>query len=202
MHEEGDMASGRYSALIIWGVCVALLLGPALMVWLVRGVAFAAACAPGPGPCRGMALGGGLRDTLMLAWLVSTNTLFLVTVSVIATLAAFSDRRPFVGTLTLLLLPIVALALPALAVYVSLYEGCQVNSDGIGNCAMWGARMGMSFHTAATVPDTLVGLIPYSAALAVMMGLIGLFMKHRPHTHHHPKGMTMRNFGETRHYDE
>jgi len=165
----------RHTALTIWGVCVSLLLGPSLLVWIVRGAAYAMQCQPGPELCHGMILGGGLRDALTLAWGISTDTLFLMAVSITATLAAFAARRPLLGTLSLLLLPILALVLPMLAVLASRYGDCAVNSDGIGNCTLWGARMGMSFHTAAGVPDIIYGLMPFSFSLTLMLGLLGWF---------------------------
>jgi hypothetical protein len=165
----------KHVALTIWGVCVSLLLGPSLLVWIVRSAAYAVQCEPGPALCHGMMLGGGLRDALMLAWGVSTNTLFLVIVSIAATLAAFAAHRPLTGTLSLLLLPILALVLPMIAVLTARHGDCAVNSDGIGNCTLWGAQMGMSFHTAASVPDIIYGLMPYSFSLTLMLGLLGFF---------------------------
>jgi hypothetical protein len=174
-------------ALTVWGVCVSLLLGPSLLVWAVRGAALAMQCQPGPGLCHGMMLGGGLRDALLLAWGVSTNTFFLIAVSIAATLAAFVARRPLLGTLSLLLLPILALLLPMLAVLTARHVDCAVNSDGIGNCTLWGAQMGMSFHTAASVPDIIYGLMPFSFSLTLMLGLLGWFFARprevRPSTH-------------------
>jgi len=205
MEEQEIIPPEKHTSLVIWGVCATLLIGPSLLVWVVRGAAFAAACAPGPEPCHGMTLGGGLRDALALAWVVSTNLLFLISVSIIATLAAFFERKPVVGTLSLFLLPLLSLALPALAVYTSMYDGCQVNSDGIGNCALWGAEMGMSFHTAAGVPDTILSMTPYFAALTVMMGLLGWFFAHpyrRKHKTQPRTNMSMRHFGEPPFGDE
>jgi len=43
-------------------------------------------------------------------------------------------------------------------------------------CVLWGARMGKSFHTAATVPDMIYGMVPYSFALALMVSVIGWFL--------------------------
>jgi hypothetical protein len=177
----------KRTALTVWSVCVGLLLGPSLLVWMVRGVALAAQCQPGPGLCHGMMLGGGLRDALMLAWGVSTNTFFLIAVSIAATLAAFVARRPLLGTLSLLLLPILALLLPMLAVLSARHVDCAVNTDGIGNCMLWGAQMGMSFHTAASVPDIIYGLMPFSFSLTLMLGLLGWFFarprEYQPPTH-------------------
>ncbi len=162
-------------ALTLWGVCVVLLLGPSALVWLVRTIAFAGQCAPGPDACHGMTLGGGLHDALVLAWGVATNTLFLITVAVVGTLAAFFARRPLMGTLSLLLLPILALVLPTLAVFTTKYDGCPISSDGIGNCTLWGAQMGMSLHTAANVPDVIFAVTPYSFALTAVLGVLGFF---------------------------
>jgi hypothetical protein len=122
-----------------------------------------------------MPLGGGLRDTLELAWAVSTHTWFLIGVSIIATLAAFRSYRPMLGTLTLFLLPILSLVLPMLAVLVSRWEDCPVSTDGIGSCQLWGAAMGMSFHTAAQARDIVYGIVPYTFSLTVMLGLLGFF---------------------------
>lgn len=194
----------RRTALIVWCVCVGILLGPALLAWVVRLVALAASCAPNEGLCRGMSLGAGLRDTLSLAWAVSSNALLLVTVSLVATLAAFCKRKPVSGALSLFLLPLFALALPALVVYVSLYPGCRIDPDGIGDCVLWGANMGRSFHAAAAAPDAVLALLPTSVALTVMIGLIGWFFAHpqrrKPKTEQAPT-MQMRRFGERSPFD-
>jgi len=162
--------------LIVWALCVGVLLGPALLVWLIRGVGFAAQCAPGPELCRGMELGGGLRDALALAWGVGTDILLLMALAVIAAVACFAARRPLSGALSLVLLPLLSPVLPMLAVYVSRYDGCEINPDGIGTCILWGAKMGRSFHIAATVPDMIYGFVPYSFALALMVSLLGWFL--------------------------
>jgi hypothetical protein len=158
-----------------WALCVTVLLGPAVLVWIVRGAAFAAQCEPGPGLCAGMPIGAGLRDTLLLAWMVSTDALLLIGLSILATLAAFRACRPLLGTLSLLLLPILSPVLPMIAVLVSRYEDCPVSTDGIGSCVLWGASMGMSFHTAAIARDFVYGIVPYTFALTVMLGLLGFF---------------------------
>ncbi|MGC9954112.1 MAG: hypothetical protein ABSD21_07525 [Rhizomicrobium sp.] len=191
------IAGNKRTALTIWGVCVCLLLGPSLLVWIVRGAAYATHCQPGPELCHGMMLGGGLRDALALAWSVSTNTFFLIAVSITATLAAFTARHPLLGTLSLLLLPILALVLPMIAVLTARYGDCAVNNDGIGNCTLWGAQMGMSFHTAASVPDIIYGLMPFSFALTLMLGLLGWFFA-RPRKHQSPQHLSaqMRHFGD------
>lgn len=163
-------------ALIVWALCVTVLIGPSLLVWLIRGVGLAAQCAPGPDLCHGMELGGGLRDTLSLAWGVGTDILLLIVLAVIASVACFAARRPLAGAMSLILLPLLAPVLPMLAVLASRYDGCQINPDGIGTCTLWGARMGKSFHIAATIPDMIYGFVPYSLALALMVSLIGWFL--------------------------
>lgn len=162
--------------LMIFLICIAVLLGPSLLVWIIRGVGFAAQCAPGPDLCRGMTLGGGLRDALSLAWGISTDIVLLIVLATIAAVACFSARRPLLGTLCLLLLPLITPVLPMLAVLVSRYDGCEINADGIGNCTLWGAQMGRSFHIAATIPDMIYGFVPYSIALTLMIGLLGWFL--------------------------
>ena len=197
MEGPENIAENKHTALTIWAVCVALLLGPSALVWIVRGVAYAAQCQPGPELCRGMMLGAGLRDALTLAWSVSTNSFFLIAVSIAAALAAFTARHPLLGTLSLLLLPIMALVLPMVAVFTARYGDCAVNNDGIGNCSLWGAQMGMSFHTAASVPDIVYGLMPFSFALTLMLGLMGWFFA-RPREHHSPPHLS----AQMRHFEE
>ena len=195
--EDGDNPKvGWRTPLTAWAICVALLLGPAVLVWLVRGMAYAVQCEPGPGLCHGMTLGAGLRDTLALAWSFSTQPLLLIGVSIIATLTAFRAHRPLLGTVSLLLLPILSLVLPMLAVLVSRYDDCPVSTDSIGSCSLWGASMGMSFHTAAMVPDIIYGIAPYTFALTLMLGLLGFFFA-RPHAPPPPDPMShMRHLGE------
>jgi hypothetical protein len=176
MDDEVPAAVQRHTARNIWAACVTILLGPALLVWIVRGAALAAQCAPGPDPCRGMPLGGGLRDALALAWSVSTDTTILIALALIAAVACLFARRPLLAASTLLLLPLASLILPMAAVYTAMYEGCPVSESGIGNCTLWGAEMGMSFHTAASVPWLIYGFAPYSFSLALMIGLIGWFL--------------------------
>ena len=192
MDDEEKDETKPHTALNVWAACVALLLGPSLLVWIVRAVALAAQCAPGPDPCRGIALGGGLRDTLNLAWAVGANSLFLILVAILATVAGLSARRPLLGASTLLLLPLAALMLPMAAVYSAKYPGCHVSESGIGDCTLWGAQMGMSFHAAADVPWQIYGFAPYSFALALMLGLLGWFFT-RPRTMPHAMAHTRRS---------
>lgn len=163
-------------ALIVWVLCATVLLGPSLLVWIIRGAGFAAQCAPGPDLCRGMTLGGGLRDALSLAWSIGTDLLLTMVLSTVAAVACFASRRPLAGVLSLVLLPLLPALVPMFAVVVSRFDGCDINPDNIGNCVLWGERMGKSFHTAATVPDLIYAFAPYSLALALMISLLGWFL--------------------------
>lgn len=176
---------------------MAVLIGPSVLVWTVRLTALFAGCEPGPGLCRGMALGAGLRDTLGLAWVVSTNSLLLMALSLAATLLAFRACRPLIGTLSLVALPILAPMLPILAVLVSRSDGCAVSTDALGSCQLWGAGMGMSFHNAATARDVVYSIFPYTFALALMLGVLGFFFA-RPKAPPapHPMAQMRHNLGD------
>lgn len=179
LDEDFDDMAGRRKlpvALIVFVFCLAVLLGPSLLVWIVRGVGLAAQCAPGPDLCRGMTLGGGLRDALSLAWSVGTDTLLVLVLTTIIAVSCFAARRILTGVLCLVLLPVLPSLLPMLAVFVSRFDGCVISPDGVGDCTLWGAQMGKSFHIAATVPDMIYGFVPYSFALALMIGLLGWFL--------------------------
>jgi hypothetical protein len=166
-------------ALCVWAICAALLAGPPILVWVVRLTALAIGCAPGAGLCHGMALGGGLRDALALSWLIGGSPFLGIFIGFVSAVAALCIRRPLMASLSLLVLPIVSVLLPIAAVSASTYLGCQVNEDGIGDCVLWGAKMGMSFHEAAVAASTLGDTMPYTFALALMMGAIG-FVFFRP----------------------
>ena len=179
MYDDTPPARPMPYALCVWALCAALLVGPSVLVWIVRVAAFAGGCGPGPGLCHGMLLGGGLRDTLALSWVIGADTLLALMIALAAAVAALTVRRPLLAALSLLLLPIAAVLLPTLAVLASTYDGCQVNEDGIGDCMLWGAKMGMSFHQAAVASSALYDTVPYSFALALMVGAIG-FVFFRP----------------------
>jgi hypothetical protein len=200
MEGNRPVPSAKRTALTVWwGICVFLLLGPAVLVWAVRGFAFAAACTPGPGLCHGMALGVALRDTLAVAWMVSTNAPFLISVALLAAIMAFVSHRPVAGTLSFLALPLLSLALPALAVRLSVYDGCRIDADGVGICDLWGARMGASFHAAAGVPDLLCTLTPLCVAIAVMLGTgswVLIRAERRKTRVHRGTAMAMRELGK------
>ena len=179
---EGDRAPQKRShAIGVWWLCAALLLGPSLLVWTVRLIALAMRCEPGPLPCRGIALGAGLQDTLDLAWFIGANAAACLAVGFVAAIAALRLRRPAMAGISVLLLPPAALVLPTLAVFTTLYSGCEINDAAVGSCSVWGAAMGMTFHRAAMAPWIIYGIVPYAFALALMIGAIGfLFFRPRP----------------------
>jgi hypothetical protein len=169
----------RTGAIYLLCAAAAILLAPSLLVWFVRATGMALQCAPGPAPCRGMALGGGLRDALDLAWIVGADPIIAIGIAFIGSVAAMTARRPLSAGLSMLILPIAAVILPTLAVWSSMFEGCQANEAGVGDCTLWGAQMGMAFHTAARVPGMIYDIAPYSFALALMVGAIA-FLFFRP----------------------
>ena len=176
MSDGGEQFGVRRSpARIVWLVCIFALVGPAIAVWAIRTVGYAQSCMPGPDLCRGIALGNFLRNALALAWVLPTNTLLLMTVSVAATIAGIFARRPLAAAICLLVLPIAAMVLPMLAVTSARYDGCSIDESGVGDCVLWGSNMGMTFHTAALVPGLIYDFAPYSFALALMLGLLGWF---------------------------
>src|SRR5437868_5031447 len=170
--DEEEAPRPRNRAIVIWGVCCALLVAPSLLVWGVRGTAYALHCAPGPQLCNNMTLGAGLRDALELAWALPMNSLLLLIIAFTAAIAAVFARRVLLGAITLIAVPIIALLLPMLAVFNSTYSECQVNDGGVGDCPLWGANMGMAFHQAANVNDLVYGFAPYTFAAALMLGVL------------------------------
>ncbi len=164
----------RHRELTVWLICAIILIVPSLLVLSVRGTALALHCAPGPQLCNGMALGGGLRDALDLAWFVANDTLVSIGIALIAALAALKARRPLMAALTMLILPVAALVLPWAAVFTSLHPDCAPNEDGVGECVLWGAKMGMSVHNAARAESLVFSMVAYTFALALMIGVIGL----------------------------
>jgi len=80
-----------------------------------------------------------------------------------------------------------------------MYPGCTVSEAGIGSCVLWGAEMGASFHAAAGVQWQIYSFVPYSFSIALMLGIIGLFlMRTRPlgHATANPHRMPDSRFGD------
>lgn len=197
MGNEIEHSRLRIAAIII-GLCLAILLGPSLLVWIVRSAGFVAGCATGPEPCHGTSFGWALQASLVLAWSIGTRVVLLIALATITAAACFAIRRPLAGGAALLLLPILPPVLPMFAVYVSRYPGCDINPDGIGLCTFWGTPMGKAFHTAATVPDLIYGFVPYSFAIALIVGVVGWFVT-RSRTSARPrKAVQFQRFEDTR----
>jgi hypothetical protein len=53
------------------------------------------------------------------------------------------------------------------------------NEAGVGQCMLWGATLGMSAHDAVLAENALFDLVPYTFALALMVGMVG-FLFFRP----------------------
>ena len=164
----------RTGALRVWAIATALMTLPSLLVWIVRGAAYGLQCQPGPATCGGLPLGLALRETLNAAWFIGADTVLGVAIAFVAALAALWGRKPLLAALSMLLLPIAAVLLPTFAVFASLYPGCDANEAGVGSCALWGDAMGMSFHHAASAQWMIYGFAPYTFAMALMIGVIGL----------------------------
>ncbi len=203
--DDDEIPARAPPTLTPWALCVAVLMGPAMLVWFVRMVTLAAGCHPGPQLCHGLAFGAGLRDALTLDWTVATDTPLLIGLSILAALLAFRAFRPMLGTLTLLLLPVLSLLLPMLAVLVTRYDDCPVSIDAIGSCRLWGASMGMSFHNAAVARDIIDAVVPYTFSLTVVLGVLGFFFarpRQQPATHsmaHMGRHGPESHFGEHHH---
>lgn len=159
----------------MWSFCATLPLGPSLLVFPVRLAALGMGCEPGPDFCRGVALGAGLRDAPGLAWLVGSSPLASFAIASASVVTALRMRRPLMASLSVMILPLAALVLPALAVSTALHPGCQANEAGVGDCQLWGGQIGMSFHRAAMAPWISYGAVPYCFPLALMIGTAGMF---------------------------
>jgi hypothetical protein len=161
----------------IWLVFLALLLVPALAAWVVRLIGFAFSCSPEASDCLsqpfdGM-MGAALKGTLDLAWLVSINTVVMLGLALIASIAAIIALRPVSAAATMLLAPLASLVLPKLLVNATAYNGCAVNVDGLGDCKVWGEGMGMAFHHAAFARQLFYAETPIVVAGALVVGLLG-----------------------------
>jgi hypothetical protein len=171
----------RRRAIIVWAIAAAILIVPSLTVWIVRGAAFALSCAPGPDPCRHLPFGPVLHQMFGLSWLIASDSFLAVILGLVAAIAALIARRPLLACLSMLILPVAALVLPALAADVTRYPGCRANEIGSDGCTLWGRHMGTVFHHAATTPNLLYNFAPYVFALAVMIALVGFaFFRPKP----------------------
>lgn len=170
----------RHREFAVWMICIALLVVPSVLVWIVRASALGMSCDPTPALCHGLALGGGMRDALDLAWFVGLDTMLVIAIALVASIAMLKARHPLVAALTMLLLPVASLAFPALAVFSAWNADCMPNEEAVGDCLLWGAKLGMSAHNAVTAEYAIFAMVPYTFALALMIGVIG-FLFFRPY---------------------
>ncbi|HEY4125188.1 MAG TPA: hypothetical protein VGM36_11275 [Rhizomicrobium sp.] len=170
----------RHREMWFWFIGVAILVVPGLLVMAVRGAAAGFKCVPGPQICHGLPIGDALKYALQFSWFIAMDTLFSIGVAFVASLAALKARRPLLAALTMLITPMLALVLPWLGVYTSLYPDCAPNEEGVGDCVLWGTHMGMSVHNAATAEQIVFGNVAYTFAIALMIGALGLLF-FRPH---------------------
>ena len=167
----------RVLACRIWWFGLAALLVPAAVAWIFRGVGYALHCAPQaatciPAPFTGM-LGFALKGTLDLAWFVGATPPMTLGLTVFTGLAAVVAAHPARAAGTMFAAPLMALLLPVGLVGVSTYEGCIVNENGLGNCVLWGANMGMTFHRAAIAPELIYSYTPLAVSGALVAGFLG-----------------------------
>ena len=170
----------RHREFAVWATCIAVLILPSVLVWIARASALAMSCDPTPNLCHGLALGGGMRDALNLAWFIGLDTMLVIVIALVAAIAMLMSRRPLVAALTMLLLPIAPLAFPALAVFSVWNADCMPNEEAVGDCLLWGAKLGMNAHNAVIAEYAIFGIVPYTFALALMLGVIG-FLFFRPY---------------------
>jgi hypothetical protein len=169
----------RHRELAVWMICIAVLIVPSVLVWIVRGSALGMSCDPAPALCHGSALGSGMRDALNLAWFVGLDTMLAIAIALVGSIAMLKARHPLAAALTVLLLPVASLAFPALAVFSAWNADCMPNEEAVGDCLLWGAKLGMSAHNAVAAEYAISAMVPYTFALALMIGVIG-FLFFRP----------------------
>lgn len=160
----------------VWALCSAALILPSIAVWIVRAAAYGLHCAPATAACGGYPLGFALRQALQVAWMIPQNSLVLLVLAFVAAIAAVIARRVLLGALTLIVMPVLSLLLPTIAVFSATHADCPVNEGGVGDCPLWGDKMGMAFHQAANVTDLIYGFAPYTFAAALMLWIIGWFV--------------------------
>jgi hypothetical protein len=125
-----------------------------------------------------------MHSALALCWWIGGNMMILLAVTLLAAIVSLCARRAMLAALTLLLLPLAALLLPMAAVYTMAFQGCPVSDTAVGDCMLWGVPMGADLQNAAGVPSLVFSFAPYSVALALMVGLLGLFtLRPRPISH-------------------
>jgi hypothetical protein len=114
-----------------------------------------------------------LKSTLDIAWLMGTNDIVTLGLTTLAAMAAIIGLRPVHAALTVLVVPLSTLLLPVWLVGNTAYVGCAVSEGRVGDCVLWGTRMGDTFHAAATAPALIYTYTPFAVAGALVAGLLG-----------------------------
>ena len=183
MVDEVPARVQRHTALNIWAACVAILLGPSSGVGGARRCAGGALragsrCLPGHGAGRRFA------RRALLAWSVSTDTTILISVALIAAVAALFARRPLISALSFCSPPVADPA-DGRGRPFAMYQGC-LSEAGIGDCTLWGAQMGMSYRRERAGPGSTASC-PIRRRWRADAGPIGMFDAARPASGRHRK---------------
>lgn len=161
----------------VWLFIVAVMTVPIAAAWLIRGGFALTGCAPKAAACLAdpaNALGvQAFKATLDVAWMLGANDVVTLGIVTLAAMAAIIGLRPVHAALTVLILPHSALLLPVLLVGQTQYPGCAVSEAHIGNCVLWGFKMGDAFHNAAVAPALIYTFTPFAVAGALVAGLLG-----------------------------
>lgn len=174
---EFERRSVRAIATRVWLFALALMLAPAIIGWIVRGVTMASGCVPAAQSCLrepyAPLLGSAFKGLLDFAWIIGASSPVTLGLACFAALAAVFAARPVAAALTMLFGPLLALLMPIALVGQTAYRGCAVNENGLGDCVLWGKNMGATFHMAATAQELIAGYMPFAVAGALVAGLLG-----------------------------
>jgi len=161
----------------LWLFVVAALTLPVAAAWLARGAFAALGCEPAAAQClsdpANAILIAAFKATLDIAWIMGTTPLLTLGLTTLATVAAIIGLRPVHAALTVLVVPLASLLLPVWLVGQTAYRGCAVSEAKIGDCVLWGAHMGETFHNAAIAPALIYTYTPFAVAGALVAGLLG-----------------------------
>jgi hypothetical protein len=161
----------------VWLFVVAALTLPVTAAWIVRGIFAVAGCEPAAAACMSdpanAILAAAFKATLDIAWLMGSMPELTLGLTTLATVAAIIGLRPIHAAVTVLVVPLAALLLPVWLVGSTAYPGCAVNEAQVGDCILWGAHMGDTFHNAAIAPSLIYTYTPFAVAGALVAGLLG-----------------------------
>ncbi len=162
----------------VWLFIVSVMVVPVAIAWLIRAGFAIAGCDPAASACftdssNALAV-SAFRSTLDIAWMIGANGLVALGLTTLAAMAAIIGVRPLNAALTVLIAPHAVLLLPVWLVYKTSYNGCAISEAHVGNCVLWGAKMGDAFHNAAIAyPSLIYTYTPFAIAGALIAGLLG-----------------------------